>query len=105
MTHSAPDVFIAIMEAHKEFANRANESVVAAQVHVELVVAREVPPAAIAVHHMHHGDVAQLHSTRTGFRSSAQASPATNDSFNNVAAQPTLCPLQDSDIKNSIDTP
>ena len=51
------------MELHVELADGADEGVVAAQVHVELVVAREIPAAALAVHHVHHGDVADLHST------------------------------------------
>ena len=37
---------------------------VAAQVHVEFVVAREVPAAALAVHDMHHGNVPQLHAAQ-----------------------------------------
>ena len=62
--HRAPDVLVAIMELHAELADRADLRMVAAQVHVELVVAREVPAAALAVHDMHHGDVPQLHAAR-----------------------------------------
>lgn len=58
VTHCTPDVLVAVMEAHVEFANRADESIIPAQVHVELVIARELPAAAIAVHHVHHGNVA-----------------------------------------------
>lgn len=97
VTHCTPDVLVAIMEAHIELANRADEGIVAAQVHVELVVARELPAAAVAVHHVHHGNVAQLHSTHTGFRASThrQGGCPINDSFTRTAVQPTVCTLQE----------
>ena len=44
-----------------ELPDRADLCVVAAQVHVELVIPRELPAAPLAVHHMHHGDVTNLH--------------------------------------------
>ena len=62
--HRAPDILVAIVEFHAELADRADLCMVAAQVHVELVIAREVPAAALAVHDMHHGDVPQLHAAR-----------------------------------------
>ena len=62
--HRAPDILVAIMELHAELADRADLRMVATQVHVEFVVARELPAAALAVHDMHHRDVPQLYAAQ-----------------------------------------
>ena len=64
LAHRAPDVLIAIVELHAELADRADLRMIATQVHVKLVVAGELPAAALAVHDMHHGDVPQLHAAQ-----------------------------------------
>lgn len=61
--YRAPDEVVPIMKLHVELASRADDGVVAAQCHLKHVVPGEFPAATLAEHHMHHGDMLQLHST------------------------------------------
>ena len=87
--HRAPYILIAVMELHAELADRADLRMVAAQVHVELVVAGELPATALAVHDMHHGDVPQLHAAQD-FRPGSTLEEA-------VIVNPTISSLCQSD--------
>ena len=58
--HRAPAVLITIVEFDIELADWANDSVVAPELHGELVVCVKLPAAAIAMEHMHHRHVLNL---------------------------------------------